>query len=70
MVHRNQVSVLLQMHLRQLEDTYECSISQFVKLSKQSQTDMTHALQAIHQLQRDHANDSLIDNMQTLDGKP
>ena len=37
---------------------------------QKTQNDSTHALQVIHQSQRDHKNDSLIDNITTLDGQP
>ena len=37
---------------------------------KQTQNNMTHTLKAMHQLQNDHANGSLIDNIPTFNGRP
>ena len=37
---------------------------------QKKQNDTMYALQVIHQVQRDHANDSLIDNILTFSGKP
>ena len=46
------------------------SLPDLLHCKQQTQTDMTLALQAIEQSQRDHANDSLIDDICTFDVKP
>ena len=37
---------------------------------QKTQNDTTHAMQVIHQSQRDHANGSLFDNIPTFSGMP
>ena len=37
---------------------------------QQTQNDMTHTLQPVQQLQKDHAHDSLIHDIPTFNGKP
>ena len=37
---------------------------------QQAQNDMAYRVQVIHQSQRDHTNDSLIDDTPTCDGEP
>ena len=46
------------------------SLVKLLPCQQQTENYMTHTLPAIQQLQRDHANDSLIDDIQTLNGKP
>ena len=46
------------------------SLIDLLYCQQQTQNDTTPALQVIYQPQRDHANDSLIDDIPDFDGKP